>query len=52
MLVAHIVKCVQSVSLTAFFYAFTLQLLHGWQSEQSGGLPKNSTIGHTNRTDH
>lgn len=48
MFVAHFVK---SVSLTESYVTFPLQLLHGWQSEQSGGLPKNSSVGHTDRTD-
>lgn len=31
---------------------FPLQLFHGWQSEQSGGFPKNASAGHTDRADH
>lgn len=36
----------------SMFLDFPFQLLYGWQSEQSGGLPKNSSIGHTDRADH
>lgn len=44
-------ECIECFS-HSISIAFPVQLLHGWQSEQSGGLPKNSSVGHTDRSDH
>lgn len=47
-----VVMLIQKIEISLTTFSMYLQLFYGWQSEQSGGLPKNTTVGHTDRADH